>query len=126
MRDFYKIAMDKLVRVEVADNDGLAFICRSPVEPDKALRVIASNGFGWDHVSVSLVDRCPVWEEMEHVRSIVFLPEETAMQLHVPDSDHISHHPNCLHMWRPHALPIPRPPGWMVAPEKLAGKKKNG
>jgi hypothetical protein len=29
------------------------------------LRVIASDGEGWDHVSVSLPDRCPTWEEMK-------------------------------------------------------------
>jgi hypothetical protein len=30
------------------------------------LHCVASNGGGWDHVSVSLPNRCPNWIEMEH------------------------------------------------------------
>lgn len=78
------------------------------------LRVIASNDMGWDHVSVSCADRCPTWEEMEHVKRSFFWPHETCMQLHVPEAEHINCHPYCLHIWRPHALPIPRPENWMV------------
>lgn len=86
-----------------------------PGPKERALRVIASSGKGWDHVSVSLPDRCPTWEEMDHVKRLFFKDEETAMQLHVPTSEHISHHPNCLHLWRPQEQPIPRPPSIMVA-----------
>jgi hypothetical protein len=32
--------------------------------------VIASDGMGWDHVSVSLKDRCPTWEEMCLVKDL--------------------------------------------------------
>lgn len=84
------------------------------------LNIIASSGLGWDHVSVSLPNRCPNWPEMEHVKRMFFLPDETAMQLHVPPSDHISYHPNCLHIWRPHNQEIPRPPADMVAPVEAA------
>ena len=31
------------------------------------LAVIASDGDGWDHVSVSHRARCPKWDEMEYV-----------------------------------------------------------
>lgn len=65
------------------------------------LRVLAANGAGWDHVSVSRPDRCPTWDEMERIKRLFFKPDETAMQLHVPVSEHINHHPNCLHIWRP-------------------------
>jgi len=78
------------------------------------LQVIASNGGGWDHVSVSLPNRCPNWREMEFVKRLFFKPDETSMQLHVPPSDHINCHPNCLHLWRPQEGSIPRPPEWMV------------
>lgn len=77
---------------------------------------VASNGGGWDHVSVSLPNRCPNWIEMEHVKRTFFTDDETAMQLHVPPSDHISHHPNCLHLWRPNdGREIPRPPAKFIA-----------
>jgi hypothetical protein len=78
------------------------------------LACIASTGEGWDHVSVSTPLRCPTWAEMEQVKRAFFRPEETAMQLHVPPAAHISVHPYCLHLWRPHAAPIPMPPSWMV------------
>lgn len=64
------------------------------------LNVIASTGGGWDHVSVSTVTRCPTWEEMEHIARLFFMPDEVAMQLHLPEKDHINTHPFTLHWWR--------------------------
>lgn len=88
-----------------------------PSPTDRApMRVIASVGMGWDHVSVSRTNRCPNWPEMEHVKRLFFKDDETAMQLHVPPSDHLSLHPYCLHLWRPLDVDIPRPPSIMVAP----------
>jgi hypothetical protein len=78
------------------------------------LKVMASDGLGWDHVSVSLDHRCPNWPEMDFIKRLFFKPEETVMQLHVPESDHISFHPNCLHLWRPQHAAIPRPPNDLV------------
>jgi len=90
-----------------------------PSATDKQpVRVIASSGEGWDHVSVSRPNRCPNWPEMEQVKRLFFKDDETAMQLHVPPSDHISVHPNCLHLWRPHDCEIPRPPSIMVGIQK--------
>lgn len=83
-----------------------------------SLLVIASAGEGWDHVSVSHKTRCPTWDEMEHVKRLFFRDTETAMQLHVPPSDHRSYHPFCLHLWRPQNVEIPRPPAEFVAPEQ--------
>lgn len=94
-----------------------AFRIASPVD-HRLLVVIASSGEGWDHVSVSRRNRPPNWREMEFIKRLFFKDDEVAMQLHVPISDHIDVHPNCLHLWRPQREPIPRPPGWMVAPTK--------
>ena len=90
-----------------------AFIVNSPVD-QAPMRVIAWAGEGWDHVSVSRKNRCPNWQEMEHVKRIFFKDSEVAMQLHVTPQDHISVHPYCLHLWRPHDVPIPLPPKDMV------------
>ncbi len=78
--------------------------------------VIASSGHGWDHVSVSLPNRCPNWLEMDYVKRMFFRDDETAMQLHVPPGDHIDMHPYCLHIWAPHPETgaIPMPPSFMV------------
>jgi len=84
------------------------------------LRVIASVGEGWEHVSVHASNRrgemrCPSWNEMEFIKRLFFAPNETAMQLHVPEAEHVNKHPYVLHLWRPTDVEIPRPPGWMVA-----------
>lgn len=65
------------------------------------MRVICSDGGGWDHVSVSLKTRCPTWEEMAFVKGLFFGDEEPAMQLHPAKSQYVNHHPFCLHLWRP-------------------------
>jgi len=88
----------------------------SPID-GQPLTIIASSGDHWDHVSVSRSNRCPNWPEMEFVRRRFFRDDETVMQLHVPLSEHINAHPNCLHLWRPQLLEIPRPPRWMVGPK---------
>jgi hypothetical protein len=84
------------------------------------LRCIVSSGksglkemgkkWAWDHISVSLINRCPTWEEMSFIKDIFFTGDETVMQLHVPTNEHINFHPHTLHLWRPLILKIPRPP----------------
>jgi hypothetical protein len=74
------------------------------------LRVIAAAGEGWDHVSVSLLNRCPNWPEMDFIKRKFFHPNEVVMQLHVGEEDHINVHPYVLHLWRPHLDAIPLPP----------------
>jgi hypothetical protein len=93
-----------------------AFKLPSPTD-GQSLRVVASNGDGWDHVSVSRQSRCPNWIEMDFVKRKFFEDSETAMQLHVPVTDHINRHPFTLHLWMPKpetGLTIPMPPKEMV------------
>lgn len=97
------------------DSGGVFFVPGPRGRKQRMLHVIASNGDGWDHVSVSLPERCPTWEEMEHVKRLFFREDEAAMQLHVPPADHLNCHPYCLHLWRPQDVEIPRPPAIMVA-----------
>jgi len=87
----------------------------------KDLFVIASDGEGWDHVSVSLRNRCPTWEEMCFVKDSFFDPEETVIQYHPPKSEYVNCHDYCLHMWRPQDVELPLPPGWMVGPIDKVG-----
>jgi hypothetical protein len=96
-----------------------------------SLRVIASRGGcpfhpdpdeapnRWDHASISLPDRCPTWEELEFVKRLFFERDECAMQLHVPQRDHVNNHEFCLHIWRPLDVDIPRPPASMVGIQAL-------
>lgn len=78
--------------------------------PTGNLRVIASAGEGWDHVSVSLANRCPGWAEMEWVKRKFFEDDEVAVQYHVAVRDHINCHPYTLHIWRKHGFAYPLPP----------------
>ncbi len=97
------------------DGNGV-FNLKSPIDFAN-MHIIASNGGGWDHVSVSRTNRCPNWIEMDFVKRVFFMPDEVAMQLHVAESEHLSFHPYCLHIWRPNdGRAIPLPPSDMVAP----------
>jgi hypothetical protein len=78
------------------------------------LRVIVSDGEGWEHVSVSRSDRVPTWDEMCQVKALFWDDEDTVMQLHPPQSEWVNNHSRCLHLWRPVGIAIPRPPSLMV------------
>lgn len=78
------------------------------------LAVIASDECDWDHVSVSLQDRCPTWEEMCEIKDIFFGEKVIAIQIHPSDTDYINIHPYCLHIWRPQNIDIPLPPKILV------------
>ena len=83
------------------------------------LRVVASDGWAWDHVSVSLRNRTPNWREMEFICRLFWTEDEAVMQLHPPRSEWISNHPYCLHMWKPQDSDIPLPPTIMVGHKAL-------
>jgi hypothetical protein len=74
-----------------------------------ALRVIFSDGMGWDHVSVSLPSRCPTWTEMCAVKDLFFDDCDTVVQFHPAAAEYVNLHSNCLHLWRDqvngHVLP---------------------
>lgn len=130
MRSLTHLFQNRLVAREIAlygsvgDTHNGIFAFR--IEPDKkpgpVLHCVASNGFGWDHVSVTVANlkkpRCPTWEEMTFVRNMFFKTDEVVMELHVAAKDHISLHDHCLHLWRPQGEQIPLPPTWMVGPRQ--------
>lgn len=65
--------------------------------------IIASDGLGWQHVSVSfgqLSDRCPSWAIMCAVKDLFWEPEDVVVQFHPPKSNYVNNHPGCLHLWR--------------------------
>lgn len=75
---------------------------------------IASNGGGWEHVSVSPCNRKratpPTWAEMCAIKDMLFEDEEAVVQYHPPKSEYVNSHPYCLHLWRPTSQEMPRPP----------------
>lgn len=83
---------------------------------NKTAFVIASDGMGWEHVSVSIknVDRCPKWSEMCEIKSMFFEDDEVVMQLHPKKTEYVNNHNYCLHLWKPIGKEIPTPPSILV------------
>lgn len=109
MKPFHKIPFTP-IKLGI---DGGIWSIPSPTD-SKPLRVVASDGAGWDHVSVSRHNRPPNWAEMCRVKDVFFDPEEVVMQLHPRKSEYVNNHPHCLHLWRPQGVEIPTPHAAMV------------
>lgn len=80
----------------------------------QVVRAIASNGMGWEHVSVSRADRCPTWDEMCQVKDLFWGPEDCVVQFHPPKSQYVNVHPYCLHLWRRMDSDFSTPPTLLV------------
>lgn len=76
--------------------------------------VIAGNGLGWDHISVSNPQRIPSWAVMCKIKELFFEDEETVIQYHPKKSEYKNVHPNCLHLWRKQEGEFELPPSFMV------------
>ena len=83
---------------------GVAFFCQ------------ASDGAGWEHVSVSIpkISRCPSWQEMCEIKNIFWEENDTVIQYHPAKSDYVNMMPTCLHLWRPIGVDFPKPDKFMV------------
>lgn len=73
------------------------------------LKIQASDGGRWEHVSVSLPDRPPTWDEMSRIKSLFWDKNDTVIQFHPAEDEHVNNHENCLHLWRPKDQDIPTP-----------------
>ena len=75
--------------------------------------VITDNSFRsseWKHISVSLQNRFPTWNEMCEVKDKFFKPEEAVIQIHSAERDCVESDGFCLHLWMPiGAFPLPNP-----------------
>lgn len=91
-----------------------AFSCK-----DKTYSVQASDGMGWEHVSVAHRKITPSWDDMCIVKDVFYLPDEVVIQYHPARSEYVNNHAHCLHMWRPIECEIPTPPGILVGFKEL-------
>jgi hypothetical protein len=81
------------------------------------VKVIASDGEGWKHVSVSLHDKpntVPNYKTMCEVRHLFYEDTDWVVQFNPPKSEFINDHPGCLHLWKSLDEKMPTPPSWMV------------
>lgn len=74
--------------------------------------IIASNGGGWEHVSVSpsTGKGTPTWSDMCYIKKLFFNDDEVVIQIHPRERDYVNIHNNCLHLWRPIDKELPLPP----------------
>lgn len=96
-------------------NNGAFYI---PTKIGTVVTTIASDGLGWEHVSVSLQNRCPNWIEMSQVKDLFWDDEDAVFQFHPPKSLYVNQHPYCLHLWRPIGIEIPIPDPILVGIKK--------
>ena len=78
------------------------------------LFAIASDGLGWEHVSVSTKKKTPTWAQMCLVKNLFWDKEDVVIQYHPPKKEYVNNHEHCLHMWRPIELNIPVPDSILV------------
>lgn len=117
MKDLKEIRQCYRLTIIKETYDGLAAVLNHPALK-KPLHIIASWGGGWEHVSVSLPNRCPTWEEMCMVKDIFWEKSEIVMQLHPDESQYVNNYQTCLHLWKPTDQEIPTPPSFMVGLRK--------
>lgn len=82
----------------------------------RGLRCIASDGGGWEHLSVSYPDRTPSWDDMCLAKRLFWDEEDCVVQFHPPKSAYVNHHPHCLHLWRQVGQEFNQPPTSFVGP----------
>jgi hypothetical protein len=78
----------------------------------KRIDCIASDGGGWDHVSVNLHSnkRTPTWKEMCEIKNLFWGLEDCVMQFHPPQSEYVNIRSTCLHLWRNQNIETQTPP----------------
>jgi len=77
---------------------------------------MASDGMGWEHVSVSLPleQRLPIWDEMCDVKTFFWDSTDMVIQYHPAEKDYVNNHSKVLHLWRPINQEVPKPPPEMI------------
>lgn len=86
----------------------------------QTLRIISSCGMGWEHVSVSLQNRCPNWPEMCFVKDLFWSDDEAALQFHPQKSEYVNFAKYCLHLWKPIGVQVVLPPSILVGPKGIS------
>lgn len=122
MADWKKINAARVREGKLASDDSYGFngCFKFIINQTYRLKVIASDGDGWQHVSVSFADRptTPSWEIMCIIKDLFWEPEDVVVQFHPRKSDYVNHHPGCLHLWRcTDGREFPTPPTYMVGPK---------
>lgn len=115
--NLYRLRSGHMASSEANGNNGAARVPTRPGEPP--MTVIASDGMGWEHVSVSRPDRMPTWAEMCRIKDLFWDGDDVVIQYHPREAEYVNNHSRCLHMWRPVGITLPTPPALMVGDKAL-------
>jgi len=87
-------------------------------KPNTYLFVIASDGLGWEHVSIVYINngkpQLPSWTMMCKIKDMFWSEDDLVVQYHPPKSQYVNNHEHCLHLWKPVGVEIPLPPAVLV------------
>jgi len=104
---------------ETYGNNGVFLI---PIETNILAQVIASDGLGWEHCSIIVIEdgnkETPTWEEMCKIKNLFWDEEDAVIQFHPPKSQYVNNHENCLHLWRKIGFDFPLPDTSMIGIKK--------
>ncbi len=53
----------------------------------------------WEHISCSMRNRCPTWEEMCYLKNLFWDESQIAVQFHPAKEDYVNVAKFCLHIW---------------------------
>lgn len=112
----YREKKNPILKSSEADGNNGFFIIPHYRINGYQLLIQASDGMGWEHVSVSVgpigkkQTRCPTWEEMCWVKNKFWDDTDCIVQFHPAKSEYVNLHQFCLHLWRPtdQVIPIPQ------------------
>jgi hypothetical protein len=111
----YRIKKGLIASTEKFGNNGAFEI---PLSNKTIAYAIASDSFGWQHVSVHIVSdgkqRTPTWAEMSKLKELFWEDDETVVQYHPKKSEYVNNHKHTLHLWKPIDVDIPLPPTFLV------------
>jgi len=109
--DEYRVQYGTFATYPGDGNNGLFII---PLTNGNTLTIIASDGLGWDHVSVSIKGaKLPSWNEMNTVKDLFWDQEETVVQYHPKKSEYIDN-AQVLHLWKKQGVDLELPPKIML------------
>ena len=121
-----RVRVGKLASDNTYGNNGMFMI---PIPKNGCInfaQIIASDGLGWEHVSVVMLNdkglelnRAPTWDDMCKVKAIFWDDDDNVVQFHPPKSEYVNNHAYCLHLWRPTDQEMPLPPSIMVGNKKV-------
>lgn len=118
----YRIKYHKNPLLNTTEQNGNNGCFEIPLSYSVTAFIIASDGAGWEHISVHLNDtklaknknRTPTWAEMSKIKAMFWDDEDCVVQYHPPKSEYVSNHDFTLHLWRQIGKDFPRPPHQLV------------